>query len=170
MKRYMNINRVLICIALIALLTVCGCAAFKPHKHGADDPIYDGEPIKITAFSFSHGGMSMDTIYTYSVEKGDDGVRLYAYMYAGNETFETDVPDSVLDDLGKIVGKYNIVKWNGFKGSNKYVLDGDSFAISLTLADGKQISASGNNRFPKGYYSASSEINEFFSNLIEQYR
>lgn len=127
------------------------------------------ESPEITSFSFSHSGMSTDLCYSYSVTQKTDGVQLYAELNAGRSVVDTVIDESVLEELGKIAQKYHLSKWNGFQKTNNMVLDGENFSLSITLADGSSISASGNNAFPDDYADASSEIQTLFSGLIDEY-
>jgi len=55
-----------------------------------------------------------------------------------------------------------VVKWNNFRESDKYVLDGDSFSFSLTTEEGINISASGYMRWPDNYGNVKSTLVEIF--------
>lgn len=79
------------------------------------------------------------------------------------------VEDSVLEQLEEIAQRNHLEKWNGFHKTNKQVLDGNSFSLMLRMTDGTQISAYGNNSYPKGYGEAEKEILALFQDLIEKY-
>ena len=154
---------IFLCLLIIAL---CGCGkTVEPEEVPATE-----EPMEITSFSFTHTGMSTEECYLYSVEQTEDGVRLYTEeLFSGGLIIDTIVDEPVLEQLGEIAGKYRLDKWDGFDKDNKRVTDGNNFSLSITLADGKTISAHGSNRFPDGYDDAKQEICELFEDLIDKY-
>ena len=158
-----KIQLIFLCLLMIAL---CGCGKIvEPEEVPAT-----GEPMEITSFSFTHTGMSTEECYLYSVEQTEDGVRLYTEeLFSGGLIVDTIVDEPVLEQLGEIAGKYRLDKWDGFDKDNKRVTDGNNFSLSITLADGKTISAHGSNRFPDGYDNAKQEICELFEDLIDKY-
>ena len=48
--------------------------------------------------------------------------------------------------------------WDGFRGSDPRVLDGESFSLTLAYADGTTVQASGENAFPEGYHEAAEAL------------
>ena len=62
------------------------------------------------------------------------------------------------DELQRIIAECDIDTWDGFRGSDSRVLDGESFVLSLRYADGSTVYASGENSFPKTYSEASDRI------------
>ena len=79
------------------------------------------------------------------------------------------VDEPVLEQLGEIAGKYRLDRWDGFDKSNNHVMDGNNFSLSVTLTDGKTISAHGSNCFSDGYSEVKQEICELFEDLINKY-
>ena len=119
---------------------------------------------------FSQGGMSFDSHITFRVgtrrEAGRDVFRLMRRQ--GNRVTECALSEADLAALEALLVKHKVAKWNGFRGTNKNVLDGDSFGFSLEYADGRTVEASGYMRFPQGYGEARDEIWSFLDGVLEK--
>lgn len=150
----------------ILMIFLCGCR----NKEEQGEIQAMREPMEIILFSFTHTGMSTEQCFLYSAEQTEDGIRLYTEeLFAGGLIVDTIVDEPVLEQLGEIAGKYRLDRWDGFDKNNKHVMDGNNFSLSVTLADGKTISAHGSNSFPEGYGDAKQEICELFEDLIDKY-
>lgn len=163
-----------ICLSLPIILCFCGCSQIVPSQEITEPTAsnhLEESPMAITSFYFSHNGMSMDDCYSYFVAHEQAGARLQAERFVFGEAKETDfaIDESVLDELEKIVQHNRLDKWDGFHKTNSMVLDGDGFSLSITLSNGREISASGSNAFPNGYSDAVSEICALFDDLIDEY-
>lgn len=155
---------------LILMIVLCGCGKKADLGQLHEEIPAEGEPMEITLFSFIHTGMSTEECFLYSAEQTEDGIRLYTEeLFSGGLIVDTIVDEPVLEQLGEIAGKYRLDRWDGFDKKNKHVMDGNNFSLSVTLADGKTISAHGSNSFPDGYGDAKQEICELFENLIDKY-
>jgi hypothetical protein len=73
--------------------------------------------MKITEFRFSHSGSSRDEIYSYEVSEADSGILIHIEYGAGYLVMDKISDASVLDTLGEIVIRNEIVHWDGFDGS-----------------------------------------------------
>jgi len=154
-------------LGLFIMIVLCGCGKKEEPVQPSEEISVKGEPMKITAFSFRHTGMSMEECFLYSAEQTKDGIRLYTEeLFSGGLIVDTIVDEPILEQLGEMVGKYRLDKWDGFDKTNKHVRDGNSFSLSFTLVDGKTVSAYGNNSFPDGYTDVKREICELFENLV----
>ena len=158
-------------ILLLGLALLCGCTANQPTNSPQQTEIEPGgEPMDITAFSFQHGASLADECYLFKLTKDGDSVRLYAEeLFSGGRIVDTMIEDDVLDQLGELMGTYHVDRWDGFDENNKHVMDGSSFTLSVTLADGSTISAHGSNSFPENYSDVSSAILTLYYELMEQY-
>ena len=155
---------------LILIITLCGCGKKEDPVQLPEEIMVEEEPMDIISFSFTHTGMSTEECFSYSAEQTDDGIRLYTEeLFSGGLIVDMIVDEPVLEKLGEIVGKYRLDLWDGFDKTNKRVMDGNSFTLSVTLTDGKTISAHGSNRFPDGYDEAKQEICALFEDLIDKY-
>ena len=164
MKRIVGIFLVLV---IGVYLAACG----KTDAETAEEEMpWQGEAMEITLFSFTHTGTSTEECFLYSAEQTGEGIRLYTEeLFSGGLIVDTIVDEPILEQLGEIAGKYGLDKWDGFDKSKKHVMDGSNFSLSVTLADGRTISAHGSNSFPDGYGDAKKEICELFENLIDKY-
>ena len=126
--------------------------------------------MEIIFFSFTHTGMSTEECFRYSAEQTEEGVRLYTEeLFVNGLIVDTLIDEPILEQLGEIAGKYHLDQWDGFDKSNNRVSDGSRFSLSVELADGSMISASGSNAFPEGYSDAETEICALFEDLIGRY-
>jgi len=150
----------------ILLIALCSCRK----KTDPGEMQVQGGPMEMISFSFTHTGMSTEQCFLYSAEQTEDGIRIYTEeLFAGGLIVDKIVEEPVLEELGKIASKYHLDRWDGFDKNNKHVMDGNNFSLSVTLADGRSISARGSNRFPEGYSDAKQEICELFEDLIDKY-
>jgi len=152
------------------MMVLCGCSKKAEPEQQPEKMQEQAEPMEITAFSFTHTGMSTEECFLYSAEQTKEGIRLYTEeLFSGGLIVDITVDEPVLEQLGEIADKYQLNKWDGFDKSNQHVMDGNQFSLSVTLTDGKTISAHGNNRFPDGFGDAKQEICELFEGLIGKY-
>lgn len=166
----MKIIQLLSVIILIAAVVLCGCNKTKTPAEFPEEPIPEGEPMEITSFSFTHTGMSTEECFQYEVEETENGIILHTEeLFSGGFVLDTLIEEPILEQLGEITGRYRMDLWNGFEESNRHVMDGSNFSLSIMLKDGTSISARGNNRFPTGYQNAESEIVTLFEDLIDKY-
>ena len=152
-----------ILLIVLFLLGLCGCKATGGTTQA-------GEPLDITAFSFTHQGSSTDQCYRYTATQEGDSIRLHTEeLFSGGLVIDTLITEPLLEQLGEIAGTYRLDRWDGFDKTKGSVADGSGFSLSITLADGKTISARGSNKFPDGYADAKGEIKALFETLIDQY-
>lgn len=127
-----------------------------------------GTEAELTGFSFTHGGMSMEQQYAFCVRREEGCLRADIDLY-GRYAFsgvELDAKDEAA--LARLMEENSLWAWDGFSGSNSGVLDGERFALRAEYADGRVLTASGDNAFPEGYLAAVQEIRAFFCGLLEK--
>jgi len=107
--------------------------------------------------------------YDYTATRTEEGMKLEASLYAGNEEIETVVEEDLPGELLEIARTCEVNQWNGFHKTGSYVLDGESFALSMKFEDDSVLSASGNNSFPEGYREAQRQVVAFFEDAVERY-
>lgn len=141
-------------LALLVLLTGCRPAA--------------GMGAALENFSYSHSGMSADSIYTYSLRRENDGYLADFDLYGQFciENVPVDAADAA--ELERLIGAQGLWAWNGFSGSNDFLLDGESFSLYAAFADGDVLTAHGNNAFPEGYSDGASAIRGVFERIMEK--
>lgn len=99
------------------------------------------------------GGVSMLSGYVEKVRREEKNV-LYA---------------SVLQEVRELLEAYDVGSWNGFKGSNRMALDGESFGFYVEFTDGSVISAYGTNSFPPHYQEVYSALWDLTAPAQEAY-
>ena len=75
---------------------------------------------------------------------------------------------ATLTALVTLCKEHNIAQWNGFHKNAPDVRDGTAFSFTMTLPDGRGISASGENSFPSGYGVIKKAIQDFLSTIRAQ--
>ncbi len=166
-----NLTFFLLGASLIVLL--CGC---RPTKDSTPEvppqptqPEAGEEPLDITPFSFLHSGSSADDCFLLELTREGLGTHLRAeQLVSGGNIVDTLVGRDVLDQLGELAGTYHVDRWDGFDKTNQHVMDGSSFTLNLTLADGRTISARGSNRFPEHYSEVYAVIRALYQAQMEQ--
>lgn len=64
--------------------------------------------------------------------------------------------------IAEVMRKNGADTWDGFRGNDSWVMDGSSFSLFVTTADGTEISASGRMNWPDGFHSFRDGISELF--------
>lgn len=129
-----------------------------------------GQPLEITDFSFRHTASRADDCYTFTLTREEEGTRLVAEeLFLRGRTADVLLGEEVLTRLGELLGKYHVEQWDGFDAGSGCVLDGSSFELQMTLADGTTVHAKGNNRFPDHYSEVYSPLWQLFSDWMEQH-
>ena len=105
----------------------------------------------LTRFRFTRGGYTIPRTFEVALSRGG-----YRVMDDDEESHPLD--PALAEELQQVVKACDLEAWDGFHGSNPHVLDGESFSLELLFADGSMVYASGENRFPKGYYDAVDRI------------
>ena len=125
---------------------------------------------KIKSFHYgSINGMEINANETYDLErKGNEiFVTVKPSGVSSEEAVKVIVDENFLDSLEKILIKYRVDRWDGFHKSNKNVMDGSSFSLSVIMEDGS-ISASGYMKYPKNYGEFISEIDNMFLEIYNK--
>ena len=111
----------------------------------------------LTRFYYLRGGYMAPRSWEIALRGG-------SWTISENEGDPMPLDADLAEELQRIIAECDIDAWDGFRGSNSRVLDGESFILSLRYADGSTVYASGENKFPDTYYEASDRIDA----LIEQ--
>ena len=133
---------------------------------------HDAENLgPIREFSFSTGGMSMDSFIRYEIYRRRDagGPRMVLRRQRGvhGEPEEAILDKSTLEDLAAFIRELNLSTWNGFNRSARDVLDGARFGLRIGYADGTVIEASGNNAWPSEYGKRTKALFQYLDGLLE---
>ena len=138
-------------------------------------PIMGGGPVGRTGsdalggLSYRTSGMSAEEIRSDSVRT--EGGRCLAdiELYCCLEYTDVPLEDEEVRGLERLIADCGLWDWNGFSGSNPDVLDGESFSLSASFADGREIRAWGSNSFPGGYFHADQAIEDFFAGVMARH-
>lgn len=119
--------------------------------------------IKHIHFSYSTGNMMYANVQ-YDIDYKDNKyiATIKPDRSAEEASIKVELNDKQMKELVDKLNEYNITSWNGFKKSDKNVLDGDSFSLSIETKDEKWIDASGYMKWPKNY----SEVKGVFDSMI----
>ena len=159
-------QNILLALFAAGMALLCACGG-EPEPA---QPESEGEPMEIAAFSFYHTASWTGDCYCLELKREADGVHLYAeVLFSGGRIADAAIPDDVLKQVEELAGTYRVERWDGFDKSSKHVMDGSSFELYITLADGSTLSARGNNKFPEGYSEVSSAIRTLYNELMEQH-
>lgn len=119
--------------------------------------------IKHIHFSYSTGNMMYANVqYDIDLEKDGYVATIKPDRVAEEAAKKVKLDKKTMEKLVNELNKYNITSWNGFKKSDKNVLDGDSFSLSIQTKDDNWIEASGYMSWPKNY----SEVKGVFDSVI----
>ena len=81
------------------------------------------------------------------------------------DALKVEVTKEEQEELLELVKKYKVASWDGFKGSDKYVLDGSSFTLSIKTKDDVTIYASGYMKYPRNFHNFMKELEELFARI-----
>lgn len=152
-------------LAVAAALALVGCSD-SPEPDDGSEAVPD-KVLEVSSFSFRYSGMTADDYGNYALFREGDAVRLTADFIV-RDPVDVIVDDSALEEISVIATSHRLHAWNGFDKTDGRALDGRSFSLSATLADGSTIEARGSNSFPDGFREAEAAILAFFEELIAQ--
>lgn len=92
-------------------------------------------------------------------EKNEEG-GFFGIEYWNQEADMQPVDEEIMAKLNAWVDEYDIRSWDGFDMTQKHVMDGSGFRLSITLSTGETIYAHGSNAYPKGYREAMKALEE----------
>lgn len=103
----------------------------------------------------------------YIVLKGDTeyGVSLKLRGDDEDNRVEFSVDADTVKRLEDILNTYKVSKWDNFNKSNKHVLDGNSFSLSVKTGSGVSVGAHGYMSYPRNYSEVKQALDDLFVNL-----
>ena len=129
------------------------------------------KPVEIENIKYLHFGYSTGTMinayvsYDLSYKDGKYIVKIKPNGKSEEEVKEREITKKEVKKIEEIVEKYEVYKWDGFNKSDPNVLDGNSFNMSITLKEGKIISASGYMKYPNNYREVKDELDDLFMKM-----
>ncbi len=136
---------------LLTLLLCVGCAK----KNNSD----------IIKFEFSlSAGLGGGCEYTIEAKNEKTIYSKKCYGIEHDE-FEKEIDNKHLKEINKIINEKKIYKWDGFDRSDKGVMDGSGFSLSVLYSDGKSISAHGYMKYPSNYKAGKQALLNYLAKL-----
>ena len=155
-KGYIKILYIGVLIIMVSVLT--GCFKIKTKI----------EDLKSFHYSYSVGYyMNASISYDITKEK-DSNVYLVKIKDAGmpeEEAREYTLKNEKIEEFVDLLNNTVIYKWNGFNKSDKNVMDGNSFSISINWGNQRNISAHGYMKYPTKYKEIRSKIESWFYDI-----
>lgn len=149
-----------IAIVLIAVMIVL-CIVLKHKKVKVSE-------IKHLSFSYTQGYMiNSNIMYTLDYENNVYVITVKPYGVYEEEKKTIYPSTETVREIEEVLAKYNVASWDGFKKSDKNVLDGDSFGCYITFKDGTSVSANGYMSWPKNYSDVRKELDTIFMGLYD---
>ena len=127
----------------LTALALCLCPRF------AGAAPHEGMPT-VKTFAFSCSGMSVDQMRSYQIGETKRGRLAVIELYLAY-TFVLPVTDAELAAFSALLDELDLAAWDGYRQEDSAVLDGESFSLAATFAEGGMLSAYGANRFPEDY-------------------
>ena len=122
----------------------------------------------VTEFFIVFSGMSSNEayeVYRRLDRQGFVSVARTATGHGNPYVREAVADDAWMADLASLLDKYNVPGWNGFKGQDQDVMDGDDFSMHVSYAGDKKVQASGYSKFPDGFGGFCKELDALFDRL-----
>ncbi len=122
----------------------------------------------VTEFFIVFSGMSRQEayeVYRRLDRQGFVSVVRTATGHGSPHVREAVADDAWMADLARLLEKYNVPGWNGFRGQDQDVLDGDEFSMHVSYNGGKKMQASGYMQFPDGFGAFCKELDGLFDRL-----
>lgn len=142
MKKNVLTKGILILTGLAMIFNMFGCA-----KEGKKDEVKFLE-FRVSGYNPGLEFKIEDGRVTY--ENFDEGVK---------EKKKLD--NKTASEIIELLDRLDIYSWDGYKETDEEVLDGKGFTLFVTMADGTNISASGDNCFPENYQEFEDAIRSF---------
>lgn len=164
---------IIIIAAVIVSLIIAGLIYFfKTRNIGAGGTIPPENPENTEPMDFQFISLTENNCSAieevFEIEKTESGVKLSKiYLNISNDerqvVREINGDKTLLRNIQEKLGDYGVEKWDGFHGANPPdILDGSSMSFNCTMSDGRKLSASGSNNFPKNYGA----VRSYFYDLL----
>jgi|GEM_PF-1960301 len=173
MSRKMNIWKVI--AALAAAAAVCALLYFILIR--GNPFLYYGRKGgkrvvmgSFESFSFSYStGNYMNARRSFEAELKDGKVKVKIALeeVADEDAAVIETGSEFMQKLEEAAETHGVRKWNGFSLSNKRVMDGTGFRLSIRMENDEYLTASGYMARPKGYREAASAFESIFMELYD---
>ena len=124
--------------------------------------------LKHIHFSYSTGNMMYANVsYDIDLKDGKYIATIKPDRVSEEASKKIELDKKTIEKLVNELNKYNITSWNGFKKSDKNVLDGNSFSFSIQTKDDNWVEASGYMMWPKNYDKVRNEFDSILGDLYK---
>ena len=124
--------------------------------------------IKYLHFTYTTGyHMNAYVIYDIEIKDGKYVASIKPTDIPDEDKKEYVLETSTVKEIEKKLNEYKISSWNGFHKSDKYVLDGDSFSLSINYENNENISASGYMSWPDNYREVKDYLDSILGSLYQ---
>ena len=162
----MRIRRFFPSLLLGLMLLLSGCQSGNTTPPEPTSKPMPDAPLISLSFSESHSYYARVQGYEFRAE--DDQHTVYFEMANEEEPYPVAVDQAWVDTLTSFIRQYDMMAWDGFRGSDSMLLDGTHFSMHFSFLDGTAVHASGYGRFPSGYGGASAAIEAHFLQLLPE--
>lgn len=153
-------------ILIIIILVILIAAAVGVYWISSRPKSIKIQNMKWFNFCYSVSWMANGNVdYTLEAKDGKYTASIKPDGIAPEDAEYFQVDESFVQKLEKLLNDNEVGKWNGFSKSDKNVLDGNTFSLSINMMDGTYIHASGYMRWPKNYSAVKEGIEALFSEL-----
>ena len=157
-----------LCFLLVMLLVLCGCQSERA-RYPSAPPIPKALPdAPLNHLSFSESHSYYARVQGYEFRSEDGKYTAYFDLADAEEPYPVPVDQAWADTLTGFIRQYDMMAWDGFRGSDSMLLDGTHFSMHFGFQDGTAVHASGYGRFPSDYGDASAAIEAHFLQLLPE--
>lgn len=127
--------------------------------------------VKISELKNMHFGYSTSTMmnayvsYDLKYENDQYIATIKPNLVAEEDALVVEITEKDVKMIEEIFKNYEVSNWDGFNKSDKNVLDGNDFSLSVGFVNGDSISASGYMMYPKNYADVRNRLDEIFMNI-----
>lgn len=122
--------------------------------------------VPFVFFSYDHRGSSTDEIYGYCMKANKDGFTAELEFHVGQQVYTLPALEEDYAALEQIIIEHDLQSWNGFSGSDPFIMDGEGFGLYIVFEDNSELIASGSNRWPDGFDEAEQAIENVFTQIL----
>lgn len=120
------------------------------------------EIVRVTELAFRYRTGEAEVRYALEMKDGCWFARVRLEGESADDAVTVQVTEDVVDELSELLGTYDVMRWDGFHESERGVLSGDRFSLSVSFADGNGISADGYMNYPDSFDEVSEGLGEIF--------
>ena len=169
----MDIKRLVVILTMIVIFIILGVIILIVKLCNNNNVLITPSKIhdiQSLRYSYSTGTMVYSSVvYEMNCDKNNKCTILIKPNGIPEREAKTyDMYDEDVNKVIEVLNKYDVLDWDGFKKSDPYVLDGNSFSFNLKTKDNKEVTASGYMKWPKNYHEVRDELRNIFYKYLEE--